>query len=134
MQIQEFNRQSIRNFEVELMAAMQEVAERYGVKVKNNGGKFTSMTLDAKFHFELPNAVKEDPHLLNKNRVGLQALGLPADSIGKTFVCNGKTYQIERIDLRKHKNPVIAKLVGTDRMFKFQESSVKFYFQLQNHG
>ena len=137
MTITQFNNSTCNSFRPQLQADLDVIAKKYGLNTISiePSGKYTDNSFTLKITARTVSK-KEDPFFLRNQARALQMLGLPDNSIGRQFSSNGSIFQIDRIDPKKYKMPVIAyKVVGgkvTDRCFKFSSEVVKRYFE--QHG
>jgi hypothetical protein len=119
------DKQNLQVLKNDILNALNDVAKKHGLAgIDIVSGSYSPSQYTARISFRTL-AQEQDPFIQGK----LSRLGLPSDSIGRQFVSLGQTFQIARIDTKKPKFPVIAKLVVggtvTEKSFKFQAASAK---------
>lgn len=103
-------------------AALQEVAERFGLTVQFKGGRYdpTVGTYKPKIEFHAAGSARKS------FEEKAWQVGLKPDDFEKTFASRGEFFQIVGINTRAHRFPIIASKVGQpDRRFKFPEETVR---------
>jgi len=136
MKIVEFNKPNLRTLSEDIQIALNEVAKKHGLhSIKlSSGGTFSPSSFTTKFEARTCEK-KVDPLFIEAQERMLVLLGLPKDAIGRQFISGGMTFQIDRIDPKKYKMPVIAMKVEngtvTTRGFKFQAERVASMLQKQ---
>lgn len=136
--MKQFTKQNLLGLKAEIQAALNEVAKRNGLdSIKlNPAGTFNHAGTVFNCKFEARTVGKaEDPSYLSAQQMYLRRLDLPTDSIGRQFTSLGQTFQIDRIDPKKWKMPVIAMLVEngkvTTRGYKFAAERIKKVLETQ---
>jgi hypothetical protein len=89
----------------EAITALQEVADRHGLKVEARGGKYdpTTGTYSPKITFSLPDAERKEFALY------APMFDMTEDDFGKSFTIRNKTYTICGIAPRSTTYPILAK-------------------------
>jgi hypothetical protein len=122
--ITKFGRQQVRQVSDEAEAALQAVAEKYGLVLKRESGRYSANNFTAKFSFAVKAADGSDAPASFARQASL--LGLPEDCYGKVFqTWGGKSYKVTGINLRARKYPVLGECLRTGKTFKFMSDSVK---------
>ena len=98
MKIEKFDRNNVNKIlDPEFLEALMPVAEKYGLKVCSQGGKFTSYKWTAKFEFVAPEGAAE-----HDSKMG-RLFGAEFD-VGFEFTDRGKTYMVTGFNTKKPKN------------------------------
>ena len=119
-----FDRNLAKKIQEEASLALEKVAKKYGVTIKNNGGTLGENDFIMKMKIEVVGTVKKyDPYIY-------RALGLPENIIGKTFVNRGSKFTITELNTRAPKFPVIAK-DETGKGYKFTTTAVKTLLKIK---
>lgn len=121
----EMTRERVKLLAEDVEAAVQEVAERWGLSVKYGGGNYAPTSAVLKFEFAV---VAADGRVLSREAmdwaVHAPRFGLPKDGVGKQFATHNGVYQIEGWKPANTKYPILAK--RTDgKQFKFDVWTVK---------
>ena len=113
-----FDNTLAKKIQEEAVVALEKVAKKYGVTIKNNGGTLGENDFTMKMKVEVVGVAKKyDPYVFDM-------FGLPKDIIGKTFVNRGMNFTITEINTRAPKFPVIAK-DGNGKGYKFTTDAIK---------
>ena len=133
--INQFDRTNLQFIREDIQTALNEVAKKYGMtSLQLKAISFSASSFTSKIEAKLmnsQNALQVDPIFRANQERALRILGLPIDSIGRQFVgAGGMRFQVERIDLKKRKMPVIAWLVDnqgnvTTKSYKFPVDMAK---------
>jgi len=120
MKITRIDRKACRTIDEAAEKALQEVAEKFGLTVKRESGRFDSTKFTAKFSFL---AVGESG-VPKDFRQCASLVGLDPDCYGKVFRSNGEAFRVTGINLRRRKYPVSAERVKDGRSYKFSAENV----------
>lgn len=105
-------------------AALQAVAERFGVTVSVRGGKFTETSLDLPISFAV---VAENGVAMTREARDFQhnapLLGLEPTDLGKTFSHGGHVFTITGLAARSRSKPIVATR-DDGRVYKWETRSV----------
>jgi hypothetical protein len=116
------------------LAALQAVAEKYGVTVKYAGGSYSGTNCTVKFEFS---TMAEDGTVMDRHASDFkryaQLYGLPADALGKVITHNGEQYTITGLTQRGGKFPVTVNRVRDGRGFKLSLDGVKRGLGIPNY-
>jgi len=106
--------------------ALQAVAEKYGLVVKAEGGKWTVDNATLKFEFAVINGkgVAITANVRELELYGRRYGFVPTD-MGRKFIVRGQTYEVTGLTKRSYKYPVNAKQLSTGKAFKFRPQTVK---------
>lgn len=133
--IKEFNRQNLAPeglVRQEIKIALDAVAKKLGIESLSLGNiTFLANSFHGKLEARLVKR-EQDPDFIAKMRRSILIYGLPSDTIGRQFVNLGQTFQVDRIDTKKPKFPIIAHDINTKRGYKFTVDQVKRAFE--KHG
>lgn len=136
MKTTEFNKQNLNVLAADIQEALNAVAKKHGLdSIKlSTGGSYTGTSFTTKLEARTI-AKAADPTFLRIQESLLRQLDLPGDSIGRKFTSLGQTFEIDRIDSKKWKKPVIAYLVvggnKTEKGYKFGADQVRRALQTQ---
>lgn len=113
-----FDNNLAKKIQEESVIALEKIAKKYGVTIKNNGGILGENDFTMKMKVEVVGVTKKyDPYIYD-------IFGLPKDIIGKTFVNRGINFTITELNSRAPKFPVIA--IGNDgKSYKFTTDAIK---------
>jgi len=121
------DRNSVKEINKAVEVALQEVAQRFGLNVKVDGGKFdpTVGVFFPKVEFSVEGSAKKDweqsVHLLYSNR----PVWLTGDDFGAQITYNGRKFELVGINLRAPKFPINAKCLADGKVYKLTEEGVK---------
>ena len=103
MKIEQLERQEVRFLEKEMLEVLKPLMEKYGLTIRQDGGKFGGHFFNAKFHIEVPAAATKQ----RKNDFDRYAdmYGIKAP-YGFSYENGGKTYTVESIQHNKPKNRI----------------------------
>jgi hypothetical protein len=107
------DKSTARALGIEVAAALKAVADRHGMTIEVNGGRFDSGTYQPRVMF------KEGGNDEREFARDAPRYGLTAVSFGRPFVSQGETYIITGIAPASHVRPVLARRVSDDRTYKF---------------
>jgi len=98
MKIEKFDRNNVNKIlNPDFLEALIPVAEKYGLEVRDKGGKFTPYKWTAKFEFVAPEGAAESDNEIGK-RLGAKF------NVGFEFTDRGKTYRVTGFNPSKPKN------------------------------
>ena len=113
-----FDKNLAKKIAEESQIALENIAKKYGVTIKNNGGTLGENDFTMKMKVEVVNAVKKyDPYVY-------QMFNLPQDIIGKTFTNRGVNFTITELNTKAPKFPVNA-VDENGKGFKFTAESIR---------
>lgn len=119
--IQKFDRAACRTVSAAAEEALAEVAEKFGLTIKKESGRFSSEA----FTFKLTFQAQTEDGVPAGFAAKAQALDLPTDCYGKVVLLRREPYTIVDINLRARKYPVCVKRVSDGRGYKYGEDSVR---------
>jgi len=126
--ITKIDKQTVQLLLEEAGVVLAELAEKHGIRVVRKNCTFSETEIPVAFKFvvtqvdESGNAIDPREKEFCKNA---HWFGLKADDFGKTFSTHEGTYEICGVKTRNRKFPILAKKVGTDKTYKFNEDVVK---------
>jgi hypothetical protein len=120
MKIASFDRPLVRQVSEEAEAALAAVAEKYGLTITRQPGRFSPDRLTLKIDLIVATETGAPADYASKAAL----IGLPEDSWGKTFIASGTEYTITEINLRRPKYPVSGTGPKGGR-YKFAAAAVK---------
>ena len=98
MKIEKFDRNNVNKIlNPEFLEALIPVAEKYGLEVRNQGGRFTPYKWSAKFEFVAPEGAA-----VNDSEMG-KLFGAKFD-VGFEFTDRGRTYRVTGFNTKRPKN------------------------------
>lgn len=125
-QIEKFSTPVCNELQAELEKALATVSAKFGVTIQFRGGKYTDVDFNPKIVISLKNA----PTYNKKYEGSLAVLGLPENTIGRSFKTSyGKTMTVIDINNRATKMPIICKCTEDNKNYKFDAESVKRYLK-----
>lgn len=108
MEINKFNRSTVKGLRVEMDAALAEISKKYGIKISTGNASFTGdeVTFKVKANVidsETGNVLTQEAKNFEiyKNSIGLSSL-----SVGDTIKLRGKSYTITGYNTRARKSPI----------------------------
>jgi hypothetical protein len=124
--ITKFDRAAVRELQAAVESAVKPVAAKYGVGVVLGGARFSSSSAV----FKLEVAVKSSGGVLETQeardyRMLAPYVGLPFDTLGKTFAYGGEEFKIVGWRYRSRRAPVVAQRCRNGKRFVFSEHTVK---------
>ena len=120
MNITKIDRTACRLLSGEIEAALQTIAQKYGLSIRSAGGRFSESEYTCKVECQ----VKTTSGIPASFAIEAKMLGLPEDCHGKVFRSRDRSFQITGIEIRRPKMPVSAKDVSTGKGFKFPVEDV----------
>jgi len=116
MKIEKFDRNNVNKIlNPDFLEALIPVAEKYGLEVRNKGGKFTPYKWTAKFEFVAPEGAAE-----NDSEMG-RLYGAKFD-VGFEFTDRGKTYRVTGFNAKNPKNDIELVRLDDGRRLKCNHS------------
>lgn len=122
------DRKTLRAISAKIELAIKEanLETNYGVRVSVKGGSYSDK--NATLRLEIAD-VGDDGTVMSREAQDFEAYasayGLSPDDLGKKFSQLGNEYEIVGLKPRSKKYPILAKRVGTDRIFKFPSATVQ---------
>lgn len=125
--IKEFTRANVRTLMDEVQEALGPIAEKHGLVLDRKGKTFYNDRVPVMFQM-LVRVEDADGKVLDSKAQEFKAaaslVGLKADDLGKTFIIRGTSYEVEGLNLRARKFPVLAKSMQNGKTYKFQADTV----------
>lgn len=133
MKIDRFNRANARTLSEAVIEAVQPVAEKFGVQIKQGNGSFTPTDYKIKLicAVQSTDGTYETPERTDFKQFA-PIYGVTASDIDMEFKWNGEKYKLIGIKPRSKKFPFIGQRVEDGRKFKFGADIVKFAKAQQN--
>lgn len=103
----------------EIEEAVQAIAKKYGVDIKQAGASFSDIDAIVKLEIKTKGTKAKEAHEMSAT-----ILGLPKDIVGKNFKQRASTFTVTSLDMKKIKYPVIA-VNQNGKSYKFTVDSVK---------
>jgi hypothetical protein len=110
--INSFTLENSKPIAKDLEVAVQAVAKKYGIEIKEYGFRYSSKETTFKLQAKVPGALAED------YRKHAAELGLPVDGLGKTFVDKHRTFTITGLDRYKSYPVTATRDDGEEYSFK----------------
>lgn len=129
--ITSFDRETLRQLQAQMLAALQNVCEPLGVQVKTAGGSFSEFEFTAKFKVAVTStAAKESKASEHEATWNAYAplYGLKPEWFGREFVSGQAKYKIVGFMPRRSKFPVLAQRVGDGKAMLFPVDAVQRKF------
>jgi|TARA_R100001443_G_scaffold96301_1_gene103103 hypothetical protein len=132
MKVKNITREFLKDFRIQLDHVLQELGEKEGIKLTAGHCSYS----DTYFSIKIEGAIEtEEGVATTKDQIAFkdnaELFGLSPDDLFKTFETGGKSYEVWGLKPRSKKYPILAKEIGTDKVYKFKENTVKFYLKLQ---
>lgn len=126
--VKEMTRPVCREISNEIESALKGIEQKYGVKIESKGGTFTSNN----YTLRLAISLIKDGEVITKEAEAFKAnaefYGLNASDLGKRFTSpSGKAFEIIGLNTRARKYKILAREVGTNKVYKFSAESVGLY-------
>ena len=121
-------RDKARELAEDMLAALQSVATKHGVQIKDKGGKFDPNGGSATFKFEaafLNDQGQAETAERKEYKLFAVNLGLKPEWLDQTFRFNSADYKIVGLRTRRSKNPVLVQRQPDGRTFVFSHDYVK---------
>ena len=124
MKIEKFDSNSVNQIlDPLLLQALVPIAEKYGLKVRSQAGRFTSYKWTAKFEFVAPEGAVE-----SDNEIG-RRLGAKFD-VGFEFTAKGKTYRVTGFNAKRPKNDTEITRLDNGKVYVCHHSYPNWYVNL----
>jgi len=125
IEIKSFDKRNVERVRAEVLASVEAVMHKYGVKTSYKGGRYSperfSLNIDLDILAESSSG-EEMPASFPRDAV---RVGLPSDCYGKVCVLRGLRYKITGIKTRNRKYPVLATSLADGRQYKLPVASVR---------
>lgn len=124
MKITKIDRTSAREIETAAIAALKEVAERFGLAVAPAGGVIGTENTDVtlRFKFKVTDVVVVADAERTAWNARCRYVGLLETHYLASFTANGEQYVAVAIEPNRHKFPIVGLRVSDGKRFKFQGS------------
>lgn len=126
--LKQFDGTSVRKIHDEVRAALEPIAEKYGLVLDRKGSSYRRDALPVMMQF-LIKETDEDGNALGASAKDFKKyavmFGLKADDLGREFVTHGETFRITGLKPKSQKYPVLGENVRTGKTFKFPVETVK---------
>lgn len=130
--ITEFKRGNVRDLMGEVQAALEPIAEKYGLTLDRKGNTYHRDRLPVMLQFLIAtqdtdgNDLSASAQAFQKNA---QFFGLETTDLGRKFFSNGDLFRVTGLSTRAKRYPVLAVRVRDNRGYKF--SAERVYSLLQ---
>jgi hypothetical protein len=126
-----FDRQVLSALRQEILEAIQPLKEKYGLReLEIDYFNFKPWSFSAHLIGSIP--PNPDDDLRNEEaRFFAQYHGLPEDILTLEFSSFGKTYAVDRIEVRNPKYPIIAFCKEEERFYKFSVDDLKAFLSIR---
>lgn len=125
--LKQFDGTSVRRIMDECRAALEPIAEKYGLVLDRKGSTYHRDALPVMLQFMIKD-VDEDGNVLTAEAKAFQKyavmFGLKAEDLGREFMFRGETFRVVGLRPKSPKFPVLAENVRTGKTFKFREADV----------
>jgi len=105
-----------------MQAALDGVAQRYGVRIDVNNMSFSDSDINAKV--KISTGSKSDEKQREFDRHAFK-FGLSGSDFGRDFIVNGRSFTISGLKPRGRKTPIIGTEAGTDKPYRFAADTVR---------
>lgn len=120
MKVTEMTRATIELIDADIKAALEPLAEKFGIDVNVRGGTFNNDNFTAKVTFSV---ISEDGQVMTKEAKAFKDYafrhGIDKDALFTVFGHKGKLYEIIGFSPRASKYPVLAKSLRDGDTYKF---------------
>lgn len=114
------NRTIAKEMDKDVIAALKEVGEKYGVNFSIGGGSFDSLEVTFKLKAivkETSNGVSGDEARFKKDAI---FYGINPDTYGQVFKSGGKTFKVTSLAARNTKYGILCKCKEDGKTYKFE--------------
>lgn len=135
MKITHFDRPTIRMLKAEIVAALQGIADKYGISIIDTGkGSFSAQN----YRFSLEAATNsDDGEALTHEATYFQRCahlyGLSPDDLGREFINRRSTFKIIGAAAQSYRYPILCKNQN-GKVYKFPAATVKAAFAQQDRA
>lgn len=127
--LKQFDGTSVAKITAEVRAALEPIAEKYGLVLDRKGSTYRRDALPVMLQF-LIKTTDADGNVLTVAAKDFQRyalmFGLQADDLGREFEAQGESFRITGLKPKSRKYPVLGENVRTGKTFKFPVAAVKF--------
>jgi hypothetical protein len=126
--IQSFDTTTCRAIQEECAAALQAIADKYGLLLKRKGGTYHRTRMPVMMEFLVEERDGDGTILTPEAKLFksyAMSYGLVAEDLGKEFTAHGKVYRITGCKPKSQKYPILVQEVMTGRTFKLPATTVK---------
>jgi hypothetical protein len=122
----EFTKELCKSLSKEIVGSLAEIAAKYNINIKTGRGQFDTNSFSLKLEIS---TISESGVVQSKERTSWNlyaiSFGLKPEWLDKIFTFQGDKFKIEGLNTKRHKYPVLAKNIRTNRMHIFHPTSVK---------
>lgn len=127
--IKQFDRPSVRKILEECRAALEPIAEKYGLALDRKGSTYRPDALPVMLQF-LIKETDEDGNVMSAAAKDFQKYAamfdLDPSDLGREFTSRGETYRITGLKTKSRKYPILGEHVRTGTTYKFPVETVKY--------
>ena len=127
-EIREINKNLLAELRREIDGLLLEVGKKYDLNLKVGNASYSSTYFTLKVEGSI---VAEEGVATTREQLDFkdyaESHGLSPDDLFKTFETNGEAYEIVGLKPRSKKYPIIARVVGTEKRYKFPATSIKLF-------
>ena len=134
--MKELSVREIENISREVMQAVKAISLKYGVEVRDGGGRYSSVSFRKSIEFFVPASAEGidlplcvDQKIVNAYKSMSRVYGLNPEWLNKTFTANGEEFRVVGLDTKKPKNCVILIRTADNARRKCGVEFVKTYMK-----
>lgn len=118
-----YTKQQAMKISNDIVATLQDYAAKNNIKIEFGGGKLGDK-LVLKLNISTGDPAAAEAEARESFRSNCWVAGLKAEDFGRQFRTHSGVYQVNAVDPRKPKYPILATRVGDGKRFKFHPSQV----------
>lgn len=134
MALTQFDKSTVRQIVDDCEAALQTVAEKYGITLSRKNCSYYPNEMPVPFKLTITQTDttgNEIDPMAQDFITHCHSFGLTPEDLGREFSqFGGNTFKICGIKPKSYKYPIIAEKVGTNKRFKFGAMEVKCYLEM----
>ena len=124
MTISTFDRSTMKMLAAEIAEAVQGIAEKHGIEIRDAGGRFEAADATIKLSLRALSDAAQDAKAVQVNEM-LALMGLPACYGKKITNRQGEEFEIIDCSPNRPRFPLLARSLKDGRIFKFTADAAK---------
>lgn len=116
---------TVRAMQDDMAKAVVDVAQKYGMRIQKNHGRFSDLEVTLTFGFVTADAAAVLTKAKDDWEKYCRMLDMLPGDFGREFTVRGRTFCITGMNLGRTRYPVKACEKGTTKAYKFDASTVK---------